>query len=113
MTYLCVYTCYISPTLLLVVMEYLSLRETCVGKDRDISFKNSEAAILMLPSWRAGDHEDITAELIQMGGAGLHTALWENEHSLGARDCPSILRIWRCNDSSISTSVHIGDIVSK
>jgi hypothetical protein len=62
-------------------MEWQSLGKTCSceGQDSEISLKETGAAILMLPSWRAGDHEDITAELIKMGGAGLHTAaaLWK------------------------------------
>jgi hypothetical protein len=40
------------------------------------SFKEANAAIVMLSNLEAGDQMGITSELIEMGGTGLHKALW-------------------------------------
>jgi exonuclease III len=68
------------------VNEWRESGEAHEEQDMDISLEEVESAVSALPTRKAGDHEDIVAELIKYGGSELHktllkllNAVWQSE----------------------------------
>jgi hypothetical protein len=59
------------------VIQWCETRETHEEQDMDISLEGVERAVLTLLTRKAGDHDDIVAEIIKCGGSQLRKTLWK------------------------------------
>ena len=74
-------------------------REDIPGQDERVTAAEVASAVASLPSWKAGDHEDIKAELIKFGG----------EHAIAALT-EFLNFVWQCE--YVPESWKVGTIIS-